>query len=135
MSKSVVRGLVVVAVIALVASAYAYGRRSANQDASAHLYDVNDVSTHLVLSCSNEHVVALTELREGRTEDAIRGLELLVTAKLEQIDVAKIPSTAVAKKSLESLRAPLVAYQTKFPMTTLDSKKNPRLENVMRALR
>ena len=132
MSKSVGAGLLVVAAIVLAASAYTFGRRSANLEASAQLFDL---STHLVLSCVNEHVVALTELREGRTEEAIRGLELLVTAKLEQIDVNRIPSTTVAKKSLENLRTPLVAYQTKFPVTTLDSKKNPRLENVMRALR
>ena len=131
MSKSIRTAFVVVLVIALMAIAYAYGRKSADLDASARLFDV---STHLVLSCSNEHVVALTELREGKVEDAVRGLELLVTAKLEQIDVTKIPSTVVAKKSLESLRGPLIAYQAKFPMTTLDSKKNPRLESVMRAL-
>jgi hypothetical protein len=75
------------------------------------------------------------DLREGRTEDAVRGLELLVAAKLEGIDVARIPDTTVAKKSFDSLRSPLLAYQTKFPATTLDPKKNPRLENVMRALR
>lgn len=132
MSKPVIRSFVAVAVIALVASAYAYGQWTAKRDASSYLYDV---STHLALSCTNEHIVALTELREGKTEDAVRGLELLVAAKLEEIDVARIPSTTVAKKSFESLRAPLLAYQTKFPTTTLDSKKNPRLGNALRALK
>jgi hypothetical protein len=132
MSKSAIRGLLAVAVVILLASAYAYGRWTAKQEAAAYVYDV---STHLVLSCTNEHVVALTDLREGKTEDAVRGLELLVAAKLEGIDVARIPSTIIAKKSFEGLRAPLVAYQTKFPTTTLDPKKNPRLDNVMRALK
>ena len=132
MSKLAIRGLFAVAVVVLVASAYAYGQWTAKQEAAACLYDV---STHLALSCANEHVVALTDLREGKTEDALRGLELLVAAKLEGIDVARLPSTIVAKKSFESLRAPLVAYQTKFATTTLDPKKNPRLDNVMRALK
>ena len=132
MSKSAIRGLLAIVVVVLVASAYAYGQWMAKQEAAAYVYDV---TTHLVLSCTNEHVVALTDLREGKTEDAIRGLELLVAAKLEGIDVARIPGTTVAKKSFESLRAPLVAYQTKFPTTTLDPQKNPRLENVIRALR
>ena len=132
MSKSIIRGLWVVVVVVLVAGAYIYGQRTAKEDASAYLYDV---STHLTLSCTNEHIVALMDLREGRTEDAVRGLELLVAAKLEGIDVARIPNTTVAKKSFDSLRSPLLAYQTKFPATTLDPKKNPRLENVMRALR
>jgi hypothetical protein len=132
MSKLAIRNVSAMAVlVALVASAYAYGQWTAKQEAAAYVYDV---STHLALSCTNEHVVALTDLREGKTEDAVRGLELLVAAKLEGMDVARIPSTTVAKKSFESLRAPLVAYQTKFPATNLDPKKNPRLDNVMRAL-
>ena len=132
MSKPAIRALLAIAVVIFVASAYAYGQWTAKQEAAAYVYDVG---THLALSCANEHVVALTDLREGKTEDAIRGLELLVAAKLEGIDVARIPGTTVAKKSFENLRAPLGAYQTKYPATTLDPKKNPRLENVMRALK
>jgi hypothetical protein len=132
MSKSTSWGLLVVTVVALVVAAYAHGRWSAKHETSTYAYDLG---THLTLSCINEHVVALTDIREGRTDDAVRGLELLVTAKLESIDPARIPDTIVAKKSLESLRTPLQAYQKKFPTTTLDAKKNPRLENVMRELK
>lgn len=132
MSKLVIRGLTTVAVLVLVASAFLYGRSTAARDASAYLYDV---STHLVLSCSNEHVVALTDLREGKMEDAVRGLELLVVAKLEGIDVRRIPDTTLSKKSLQSLRAPLLEYQAKFPTTMLDSKKNPRLDSIVRPLK
>ena len=132
MSKSAIRALLAFAVVVLVASAYAYGQWTAKQETAAYVYDV---STHLALSCTNEHVVALTDLREGKTEEAVRGLELLVAAKLEGIDVGRISSTTVAKKSFESLRAPLVAYQTKYPTTTLDPKKNPRLDDVIRALK
>ena len=65
----------------------------------------------------------------------MQGSELVVAARLEGIDVARIPDTTFAKKSLEDLRTSLLAYQTKFPTTTLDPKKNPRLDNVMRTLK
>lgn len=132
MSRRVYRGLVVIFAVVVAVTAYYLGRRSAMEAASAHLYDV---SAHLLLSSVNEQVIALTQLRDGKTDEAIRGLELLVTAKLEQIDADKVATTIVASKSLQNLRAPLVAYQTQFPMTTIDSKKNPKLEPALRGLK
>jgi hypothetical protein len=125
-------GLLLLVAMGITAGAYWLGRTSGEREASAYLFDVG---THLTLSCSNEHVVMLTELREGRIDEAIRGLELLVTAKLENIDTTKLPNTTIARKSLDDLRVPLVAYQTKYPATTLDPKKNPRLNSVMQAPR
>jgi len=132
MSKSIIRGLWVVMVIAIAAGAYVFGQWTERRDAAAYVYDV---AAHISLSCSNEHLATLTDLRAGKTQDAVQGSELVVAARLEGIDVARIPDTTFAKKSLENLRTSLLAYQTRFPTTTLDPKKNPRLGNVMRTLK
>jgi hypothetical protein len=87
----------------------------------------------MALSCANEHIVALTDFREGRTDDAIRGLELLVATKLGNLELRRIPDTAIAKKSFDDLQGPLKAYQAKFKSPILDPKTNPRLTNLLGA--
>ena len=96
MSKVAIAGAVVVGAIGLLAVGFWAGKRVTEEEASRYMYDVTG---HLSLRCANEHLVALLDFREGRIEQGIRGLELLVAAKLANLDSAKIAGTAFAEKS------------------------------------
>jgi hypothetical protein len=130
MNRVAIAGAVLVGSAALVALGYWAGQRSENEEASRYLFDV---ASHMALSCANEHIVALTDFREGRTDEAIRGLELLVAAKLANLEFKRISDTTIAKKSVNDLKVPLNAYQAKFKSPILDPKTNPRLSNLVGA--
>ena len=132
MSKVAIAGAVVVGAIGLLAVGFWAGKRVTEEEASRYMYDV---TSHLSLRCANEHLVALLDFREGRVEQGVRGLELLVAAKLANLDSAKIAGTAFAEKSFADLQAPLTAYQSKFKSPLLDPKTNPRLNNLLGATR
>lgn len=124
MSRIAIASALLVGGVALVALGYWAGQRKEEREASRYLFDV---TSHLALSCANEHIVALTDFREGKGDDAIRGLELLTAAKLANLDASRISDTTIAKKSLGELRGPFNAYQAKFKSPILDPKANPRL--------
>lgn len=126
MSRTGQIGILVVAAIGIAVGAYSFGRMIEEKEASAYLLDV---STHLTASCSNEHVVTLADLREGKIAEAIRGLELLVIAKLERIDIKAMPNDRISKKSIDDLRALLATYQAKYPGTAIEPKKTSRLNS------
>jgi hypothetical protein len=128
MNRIAIAGAVLIGSAVLVAIGYWAGQRTANEGASRYLFDV---TSHMALSCANEHIVALTDFREGRTDDAVRGLELLVAAKLGNLELRKISDTAIAKKSFGDLQGPLKVYQAKFKSPILDPKTNPRLTNIL----
>jgi hypothetical protein len=130
MKRIVFAGAVLVGSAALTSLGYWAGRRTESQEASRYLFDV---TSHMALSCANEHIVALTDFREGRTDDAVRGLELLVATKLGNLELNRISDTTIAKKSFNDLREPLKVYQAKFKSPVLDPKTNPRLTNLLGA--
>jgi hypothetical protein len=130
MNRIAIAGAVLVGGVALVGLGYWMGQRTEERDASRYLFDV---TSHMALSCANEHIVALTGFREGKADDAIRGLELLAAAKLESLDANRISDTTIAKKSFTELRGPLNLYQAKFKSPVLDPTTNPRLSNLLGA--
>ena len=130
MNRITIASGVMVGSVALVALGYWAGQRTEAQQASRYMFDV---TSHMALSCANEHIVALTDFREGRADEAIRGLELLVAAKLANVDSKRIANTTIAKKSFGELRDPLKVYEAKFKSPILDPKANPGLSNLLDA--
>jgi hypothetical protein len=128
MHRIAIAGAALAGSVALLAIGFWAGQRTSNEESSRYLFDV---TSHMTLSCANEHIVALTDVREGRTDDAVRGLELLVAARLANLDITRIRETAIAKKSFSDLRGPLSVYQEKFRSPILDAKQNPRLANIL----
>jgi len=128
MNRIAITAVAVVGAVSLAALGYWTGTKAEERDASRYLYDV---TSHMALSCANEHLVALQDFREGRTDEGVRGLELLVAAKLENLDSTRIADTTIARESFARLRAPLTAYQAKFKSPTLDPKTNARLVNLL----
>jgi hypothetical protein len=128
MNRIASAGAVLVGALALIAVGYWAGQRTEEREASRYLFDV---TSHMALSCANEQIVALTDFREGKANDAIRGLELLTAAKLANLEANRISDTTIARKSLGELRGPLSAYQAKFKSPALDPKTNPKLANLL----
>ena len=124
MNRIAISGAAVVGAAGLVAIGYWAGVRAEERESSRYLYDV---TSHIALRCANEHLVALMDFREGRTDEGVRGLELLVAARLENLEAAKVADTAIAQKSFSDLQGPLAAYQAKFKSPLLDPRTNPRL--------
>jgi hypothetical protein len=114
----------------LLAIGYWAGTRAEEREASRYIYDV---TSHMALSCANEHLVALVDFREGRTAEGVRGLEFLVAAKLENLEPKRLAETTIAQKSFADLQGPLAAYQAKFKSSALDPKTNPRLNSLFGA--
>ena len=112
----------------LLAIDYWAGTRADEREASRYLYDV---TSHMALSCANEHIVALMDFREGRTDEGVRGLEQLVATKLANLESRRIADTTIARKSFADLQAPLSAYQAKFKSPVLDPKTNPQLKPLL----
>src|SRR5687767_13664014 len=111
MSRLAIAGAALLGAVGLVALGYWLGARAEEREGSRYLYDV---TSHLTLSCANEQLVALMDFREGRTDEGVRGLELLIATKLGNLESSRIANTAIAKKSFSDLQVPLSAYQTKF---------------------
>ena len=128
MKKLAISGAAAVGVAGLLAIGYWAGMRAEARDASRYLYDI---TSHMALSCANEQLVALMDIRDGRTNQGVRGLELLVAAKLENLEAKRIADTSIARKSFADLKVPLSAYQAKFKSPVLDPKTNPRLNNLL----
>ena len=128
MNKVAKAGVALLGAISFLAIGYWAGTRAQEREASRYLYDV---TSHMALSCANEHLVALLDFREGRSSQAMHGLELLVAARLENLDARRIADTTIAKKSFADLQIPLAAYQAKFRSPILDPKTNPRLNGLL----
>jgi|SRR5687767_9293166 hypothetical protein len=128
MTRLAIAGVGLLGAVGIFAFGYWLGTRAEEREASRYLYDV---TSHMALSCANEHLVALTDFREGRTEEGVRGLELLVAAKLGNLDSKGIADTTIAKRSFSNLQVPLAAYQAKFKSPLLDPKTNPELVNLL----
>jgi hypothetical protein len=128
MNRVAIAGAALIGAAGLLAIGYWAGTRAEEREGSRYLYDV---TSHMALSCANEHLVALIDFREGRTDEGVRGLELLVATKLANLESKRIADTTIAQKSFADLQAPLNAYQAKFKSPVLDPKTNPRLNKLL----
>jgi len=128
MHRVALAGAALIGATGILAIGYWAGTRAEERQASRYLYDV---TSHMALSCADEHLVALMDFREGRTDEGVRGLELLVATKLGNLESKQIADTTIAQKSFADLQVPLTAYQAKFKSPVLDPKTNPRLSKLL----
>lgn len=118
-----------IALLILCGGCYVWGRSSADQEWSKHLFDALTLQRLLWVRTD---LTNLSLLREGKVEEAIQGMEVVIESGVKTLDVDRAKAAPLSGPDLERTKQALTQYNAKFTATQLDPKRNAQVGNIFR---
>jgi hypothetical protein len=93
---------------------------------------LDDVMTMQRLMWMHADLITLDELRLGKSDRAIEGIEMLITSGLTTLNLQRATTGELSQPVFTKIKGELESYNSKYPATAIDPARNEKLRDVLR---